>query len=119
MKRNISIFIIALLLATIGSTGANAQEENKGQLWFCWEATVQPEMQSQFVDLQVEFQSMLKENGFPYTIYARTDGKFGYYFFYPVDSYDDKSGIFDVVGTIIPKWGEENFNRMWETVISH
>ena len=119
MKRFIPIFIIALLLAIIGSTFAFAQEENNGQLWFCAEATVHPEMQSQFIDLQVDFQSKFKENGFPYSIYTWTDGRFGYYFFYPVDSYNDKSGIYDALRTVIPVWGEDNFNKMWETVQSH
>jgi len=119
MKRKISIIIIALLLSAIGSNSAKAQEENSGQLWFCWEATVHPEMQSQFIDLQVDFHSKFKENGFPYSIYTWTDRNYGFYFFYPVDSYDDKSGIYDALRAIIPAWGEENFSRMWETLMSH
>jgi hypothetical protein len=119
MKRFVTIFIIALLLATLGNTDTIAQEENNGQLWFCWEATVHPEMQNQFIDLQLDLQSKLKEHGFPYTFYTWTDGQFGYYFFYPVDSYDDKTGIYDALGKIIPQTGEVSFNRMWETVMSH
>jgi hypothetical protein len=119
MKRHVSIFIIALLLAIIGNTDTNAQEEKNGQLWFCWEATVNPALRSQFVDLQLDFHSKLKENGFPYTVHTWRDGNFGYYFFYPVDTYDDKIGIYNALGNIIPQWGEEQFSRMWETVQSH
>ena len=119
MKRFISIFTIALLLVTLGSIDTIAQEENKGQLWFCWEATVNPSLESQFIDLQLDLQSKLKEHGFPYTIYTWTDGQFGYFFFYPVDTYDDKIGIFDAFGDAVLTFGEDNFNRMWESVISH
>ena len=52
-------------------------------------------------------------------MYTWTDGKFGYYVFYPVDSYDDKTAIYDALGDAVPTWGEENLNRMWETVMSH
>ena len=119
MKRFITIFIIALLLAIIGNIDTIAQEENNGQLWFCWEATVNPSLESQFIDLQLDLQSKLKEHGFPYTIYTWTDGQFGYYFFYPVDTYDDKIRIFDAFGDAVLTFGEDNFNRMWETVQSH
>lgn len=119
MKRFSFIFIIAVLLATLGNIDTIAQEENNGQLWFCWEATVHPEMQSQFIDLQVDFHSKFKENGFPYTMYTWTDGQFGYYFFYPVDSYDDRNEIYNALWDTAPQWWEENFNRMWETVSSH
>lgn len=36
-----------------------------------------------------------------------------------MDSYDDKTGIFDALGDAVPTFGGENFNRMWETVVSH
>ncbi len=119
MKRFVSSCIVIFLLATIGSTVTIAQEEKNGQLWFCWEATVNPALRSQFIDLQVEFQSKIKENGFPYTINTWTDGNFGYFFFYPVDSYNDKSGIYDALEAIAQQWGMDNFTKMWETVQSH
>ena len=31
-----------------------------------------------------------------------TDGNFHYYFFYPVESYNDKDGIYDALRAIIP-----------------
>ena len=119
MKRIISRSIVFVLLALLVSTFANAQEEMDEQLWFCWEATVNPAMNSQFIDLQIEFRNPFKENGFPYTISAWTDGNFHYYFFYPVESYNDKDGIYDAIRAIIPIWGMENFLKMWETVLSH
>ena len=93
--------------------------EPKGQLWFCWEATVNPSLNSQFIDLQTDFHAPFKENGFPYTISAWWDNNFHYYFFYPVESYDDKNRIYEALGAIVQQWGEEKFNKMWETVVSH
>lgn len=119
MKRIVSSCVLIVLMATIGCIVASAQEAQKGQLWFCWEATVHPEMQSQFIDLQNDFHSKFKEHGFPYTMYTWTDRHFGYYFFYPVDSYDDKSQIYDALWATLTTGGEENFNRMWLMVMSH
>lgn len=119
MKRFLTVLSIALLLLAVGGPGLFAQEEKQDQLWFCWEATVHPEKQKQFVEMHLDFYSKIKESGFPYAIYTWTDGKFGYYFFYPVDSYDDKIGIWKELGEAISLWGEENFMGMWETMQSH
>lgn len=119
MKRLVTSCMLIVLIALAGNTTAHAQVEKKGQLWFIWEATVHPELQSQFIELQIDYHSKFKEHGFPYTMYTWTDSKFGYYFFYPVDSYDDKIEIYDALWAILPSWGEENFSQMWETVMSH
>lgn len=119
MKRIVSKSIVIVLLALLASSFANAQEEMNEQIYFVWEATVNPAMNSEFIDLQIQFRSPFKENGFPYTISAWTDGNFHYYFFYPVESYNDKDGIYDALRAIIPIWGMENFMKMWETVLSH
>ena len=119
MKRTVKRSIIIVLLALMVGTFAKAQTEMNEQLFFVWEATVNPATNSQFIDLQIDFHSPFKENGFPYSISAWTDGNFHYYFFYPVESYNDKDGIYDALSAIIPIWGMENFMKMWETVLSH
>ncbi len=119
MKRNISTFIIALLLATIGSTGANAQAENNGQLWFCWEATLIPARLNEFIELQVEFRTHFKEANFSYPISAWTDGMFHYYIFYPVKDYNEKDDIYAALWEAADLWGMDRMNKMWETVETH
>jgi hypothetical protein len=119
MKRFSSIFIIAVLLATLGNIDTIAQEENNGQLWFCWEATVHPEMQSQFIDLQVEFRTYFKEANFSYPISAWTDGMSHYYIFYPVKDYNEKDDIYAALWKAADLWGMDRMNKMWETVETH
>lgn len=119
MRQELLSIAICIIVCFFSTNSIGQDTEPKGQLWFCWEATVNPSLKSQFIDFQVDFHSLFKENGFPYTMYTWTDGNFGYYFFYPVDSYDDKSLIYDALWAVVPTWGEENFNRMWETVMSH
>ena len=118
MNRILPFVSMMLLIATLGIADINAQESS-GQLWFCWEATVHPEMESQFVELQIGYHRTLKDLGFPYPMYTWNDSKFGYYFFYPVDSYEDKSAIYAALRDAVSSWGEDNWNRMWETVQSH
>jgi len=119
MKRIVFSFLFIALWAVFGSINASAQEGEKGQLWFCWEATVHPELQMEFVKLQFDFHSKFKEAGFSYPLYTWTDRHFGFYFFYPVDSYDDKSKIYRELWDVIPTWGEDNLSMMWEAVESH
>ena len=118
MNRILYFVLMMLLIDTLGSTDIHAQESS-GQLWFCWEATVHPDLESRFVELQASYHNTLKEHGFPYSMYTWNDSEFGYYFFYPVDSYEDKSAIYAALGEAVPSWGEDNWNRMWETVQSH
>ena len=94
MKRFSFIFIIALLLLTLGTIDTIAQEENNGQLWFCWEATVNPARLNDFIELQVEFRTHFKEANFSYPISAWTDGMFHYFIFYPVKDYNEKDDIY-------------------------
>lgn len=119
MRKFLNIFIIVLLLASIGGIHTFAQGEDNGQLWFCWEASVKPPLRDQFIKLQLDFQSKLKENDFPYRFSTWSDGNFAYHFFYPVDSYNDKNDIYEALGAIAQQWGEDNFTKMWETVQSH
>ena len=86
MKRNISFFIIALLLATIGSTGANAQEEKKEQLWYCIEETVKPDMWEQYVKLSKEIIDICKENSFSFPYYTWNGRPLVYELWTPIES---------------------------------
>jgi hypothetical protein len=102
MKQNISIFIIALLLATIGSTGANAQEEKKEQLWYCIEETVKPEMWEQYVKLSKEIIDICKENSFSFPFYTWNGRPLVYELWTPIESLNDIEKI------------EEEWKRIWD-----
>ncbi len=85
---------ISLMVCFYFTNSMGQDIEPKGQLWFCWEATVNPAQLDEFMDLQIDIRKThLKEAGLSYPINAWTDGLFTYYFFYPVDSYNDKDNI--------------------------
>ena len=119
MKRNAIILLGVFLLAASAGYDLFAQDENGNQLWFCWEATVHPGMQQQFGEVQMDYHSHFKEAGFPYPMYCWTDGLLGFYFFYPVNSSDDKDRIYEELWKVVPLWGEENVVKIWECVASH
>ena len=119
MRQKVLSTVICLMVCFSFITLRGQDTKPMGQLWYCWEATVDPPLRSQFIELQIDYHSLFKENDFPYTISAWTDNNFQYYFFYPVDSYDDKNGIYSALFSIAEQWGEEMWNKMWETVISH
>jgi len=77
MKNYIVKVIAILIFSSFCGSATFAQEESNGQLWFCWEATVNPAQLDEFMDLQLELgKTNLKEAGFSYPISAWTDGLF-------------------------------------------
>jgi len=119
MKSHFPKLIAILFFFSFCVSGTFAQEESSGQLWFCWEATVNPAMEDQFIDLQVDFRTHFKEAGFSYPISAWTDGAFHYYIFYPVKDYNEKDDIYAALWKAADLYGMDRMNKMWETVETH
>ena len=120
MKRIFPKVLTMLVILSLSGHISLAQEENRGQLWFCWEAKVDPAQLDQFMDLQLEIRKAhLKEAGLSYPISAWTDGLFTYYFFYPVDSYNDKDEIYAELGEAIALQGNDWLNRMFSALDNH
>ena len=120
MKKISRTLIATMIILSICGPGTFAQEEGQGQLWFCCEATVNPAQLDAFMDLQIDIRKThLKEGGLSYPINAWTDGLFTYYFFYPVDSYDDKNKIYSELGKGIELYGNDWINRMFSTLDNH
>ena len=104
----------------MGNAFTQAQDDGQGQLWFCWEATVNPAHLDEFMDLQLDIRKEnLKKAGLSFPISAWTDGLFHYYFFYPVESYDDKNVIYSELGKAIELQGNDWLNRMFSTLDNH
>ena len=120
MKRIYPKAMAILVILSMYALGTLAQEESRGQLWFCWEATVNPAQLDEFMDLQIELRKThLKEAGLSYPISAWTDGLFHYYFFYPVDSYNDKDAIYNELWKAIELQGNDWLSRMFSTLDNH
>jgi hypothetical protein len=112
------VFSVLVVLSLYGQVSF-AQEESSGQLWFCWEATVNPARVNEFIDLQVEYRTHFKEANFSYPVSGWTDGMFHFYVFFAVDSYDEVNTIYSALGDVNEIWGADRLNRMWETVETH
>ena len=119
MKRIVKFSGFILLILFAGYSTTQAQDQDEGQLWLVWEATLHPGEVSKFIDLQVEFRDHFRKTGFPYSISAWYGGNFDYYIFYPVKSYDDKDGIWEALWKAVDSWGDEKLAEMWTTVKSH
>jgi hypothetical protein len=119
MKRILFTVTVLMLLSSLAGADTLAQEESNGQLWFCWEATVIPSAENEFIEWQVEYRSHFKEANFSYPISTWTDGLFHYYVFYPVDSYDEVNSIYAALGKVNAVWGEEHLGKLWKTVETH
>lgn len=119
MKTKLFSIVVCLFIYSSSIVTWGQETESKGQLWFCWEATVNPARLNEFIELQVEFRTYFKEAKFSYPKSAWTDGNFHFYIFYAVDSYNEVDSIYSGLGDVIDKWGEERLNKMWETVETH
>jgi len=108
MKRTTSIFIIAFLLATIGSIDADAQEEKKEQLWYCIEETVKPEMWEQYIKQSKELINICKENNFSFKFFTWNGRPLVYELWTPIESLNDIEKIEKEWKRIVDIWGAEN-----------
>jgi hypothetical protein len=119
MKRSTSVVIIVLLFATIGSTGANAQEEKKEQLWYCIEETVKPDRWEQYVKLSKEIIDICKENGFSFPFYTWNGRPLVYELWTPIESLNNIEKIEKEWKRIVDVWGAENYAAFNATKLSN
>lgn len=119
MKTKLFSIVVCLFIYSSSIVTWGQETESKGQLWFCWEATVNPARLNEFIELQVEFRTYFKEAEFSYPISAWTDGMFHYYIFYPVKDYNEKDDIYAALWKAVDLWGMDQMNKMWETVETH
>ncbi len=92
-----------------------AQDENqKDQLFYCWEETVKPEMFEEYLDLSKELLQLCKTENFPYPIFTWTHSSMVYELWTPLNSLSEIDSLHSAWTKIIKKWGEEKyaaFNR--------
>ena len=120
MKTKLLLIVVCLFVyASSMATWGQETEPEKGQLWYCFEVTVNPSMNNQFYSLETEGRTFFEENNFAHAYYVWTDNNFHYFFFYPVESYEDINKIHEATGAIMQKWGEEKINKWRETVDYH
>lgn len=119
MKRTTSIFIIALMLATIGCLSANAQEEKKEQLWYCIEETVKPDMWEQYVKLSKELVDVCKANSFSFPFYTWNGRPLVYELWTPIESLNDIEKIKEEWKRIVDIWGAENHTAFNATKLNN
>lgn len=101
------------------TTFAQEKEVEQGQLWYCWEATVYPDKTDQFVAFNKEELVLLKEMNYPVPFYAWTDDQFHYYYYIPMNSYEDIFKLQKALTIVHEKMGEEKTNLYLESLEYH
>lgn len=101
--------LMAMLLCICLLTPLSAQENTKGQLWYCYEETVKPAEESVYKELSKELLELCKQNNFPFPIYTWTPGEFKFQLWSPINSLDDIDKIGDAWNEITESWDQEKY----------
>ena len=97
----------------------SAQEEKKGQLWYCYEETVKPGEVKVYMDLSKEMLELCKQNNFPFPIYTWTPGEFKYQLWSPINTLNDIDKIEDAWNKITEKLGQEKYATFNKTKVKN
>lgn len=101
------------------TTFAQEKEAEQEQLWYCWEATVHPTKIDQFKAFSIEELALFKEMNYPLPFYAWTDHEFHFYYYIPMNSYEDVFKLQEALNLVYKKMGDEKTNKFWEAIEYH
>jgi len=118
-KKNLLLIIVSIILF-LGVQNLHAQEkESKSQLWLVQEMVVKPSMADQHRSLVKEYIELCKKHSLSYTWYANHNGNFHYYYFYPVNDYNEINAIHEESAPIHKEFGNDNWKAWNETYNSY
>lgn len=117
MKKFYIGFVVILFFVAINTS--IAQEENKTQLWYCWEEVVHPEHVYEFFEANKEFAKICKEIDYASTYYAWTTGNFKYQFWHPINSLNDIEKIENDWKRVLEKYGKEKYAAYQKMIKSY
>ena len=95
------------------------QDEKTGQKWYCYEETVLPEKQNEYIEMALELVELCKDNDFPYTFHTWMTEDFKYQLYSPINSLDDIDKINQAWKKIMDNWGREKAEKLSKTKISN
>ena len=118
-KNNLLLFIVSIILF-LGIQNLHAQEkESKSQLWLVQEMIVKPSMEDQHRSLVKEYIKLCEKHSMSYTLYAWHNRYFHYYYFYPVNDYNEINAIEEESAVLHKEFGSENWKAWHETYDSY
>lgn len=110
MKKHCHTVILLAVMVVFPMLQLEAQDENqKDQLFYCWEETVKPEMIEEYLELSKELLQLCKEENFPYPIFAWTHSSMVYELWTPLNSLSEIDSLHAAWTKIIKLWGEEKY----------
>ena len=114
MRNRTWIVSFAVLVAcSFGAASlAPAGEEEKGQLSFVEEVTVNPAGVAAYEAAVKEFTSVLADHGFPYAYEAYTTDDYHYYYVYPIKEFADVDALHKSWMKLLESWGWDKFAEM-------
>lgn len=113
MKSHRCILALIFMLGYI-SPNISAQEERE-QLWYCWEETVKPEKIEEYKKLSVEFIDLCSEYIFPFSFYTWSSKPFTFELWTPIESLNDIEKIEKAWDQMAEKLGVEKYDAFRKT----
>jgi hypothetical protein len=116
MKKHCHAVLILAVMVVLPMLQLEAQDENqKDQLWYCWEETVKPELWEEYLELSKEMLEVCKEENFPYPIFTWNHRSMVYELWSPLNSLTEIDSLDAAWMKIIKKWGEEKYEAFTQT----
>jgi len=110
-----TITLMAMLLCFCLLSPLSAQEEKKGQLYYCYEETVNPGYVNEYFEYSKEMLELCKETNFPFPFYTWSNGEFKFQLWTPINSLDDIDIISESWNKVIKELGKEKYAKFNET----
>lgn len=117
MKTTTALLAIVLCICLLSPLFA--QDETKGQLWYCYEETVKPADEKIYTELSKELLELCKQNDFPFPIYTWTPGEFKFQLWSPINTLNDIGKIEDEWNKIIESWDQEKYATFNKTKVKN
>jgi hypothetical protein len=116
MKKHCHTVILLAVMVVLPMLQLEAQDENqKDQLWYCWEETVKPELWEEYLELSKEMLQLCKEESFPYPIFTWTHSSMVYELWSPLNSLSEIDSLHAAWKRIHKKLGEEKYEAFNQT----
>ena len=106
-----ALFVCCLIIHPL-----DAQEPHK-QMWFQWDDLVYPAKVSEYIEAAKAVNEFLKEQDYPYPMYAYSSDDFHFYYTMPISSYAAIDTMQMIWGKIFEKVGEEKMAPLWKAFI--
>ena len=117
IMKKVKTILIALIVLGLYIPNINAQDEEKEELWYCWEETVKPEKIDEYLELSIEFIELCKQNEFPFAFFTWSAKPFTYELWTPISSFSDIEKINDAWDKIVEKLGAKKHAAFQNTKI--